>query len=201
MSDNGCVTEAVSGEQTEPEAVRPRVVRFVLAAVVVLVADLVSKIVVVAELSDRAPVRLLGGALYLVETRNPGAAFSVGTGATIVFSLVAVVIVGVILRVARRLYSAGWALSLGLILGGALGNLVDRFFRSPGPGRGHVVDWLSLFANDGHVWPIFNIADSAVVCGAILAAFLSIRGVDLTGEHRPLDTEVESKIQTKAQQQ
>jgi signal peptidase II len=77
--------------------------------------------------------------------------------------------------------SAGWAVALGLILGGALGNLTDRIFRAPGIGRGHVVDWISVFSSDGHVWPIFNLADSAVVCGAVLTAVLAIRGIDIDG--------------------
>ena len=152
-----------------------------MLALLVLAADIVSKALVVAYLSDRAPIRLLGGAVFLVETRNSGAAFSVGTGATVVLTIVALAVVAVILRTARRLYSPAWAVALGLVLGGALGNLVDRLFRAPGPGRGHVVDWISLFAEDGHVWPVFNVADSAIVCGALLAALLAVRGIDLDG--------------------
>jgi signal peptidase II len=154
---------------------------FAITALVALTADLVSKLIVAAQLGDRPPVRLLGGAIYLVETRNSGAAFSLGTGATIILTLIAVVVIAVILRVARRMRSRGWAIALGLVLGGALGNLVDRIFRSPAPGRGHVVDWISLFANDGRVWPVFNLADSAIVCGAVLAGVLAVRGIELDG--------------------
>jgi signal peptidase II len=164
---------------------RPR--RFWLFAAVALVAlglDLLSKSLVAAKLGDHAPIRLLGGAVYLVETRNSGAAFSVGTGATVVLTAVAVVVVVVILRTARRMRSAGWAVALGLILGGALGNLTDRLFRAPGVGRGHVVDWISLFCNDGHIWPIFNLADSAIVCGAVTAAVVALLGIDLDGTRR-----------------
>ncbi len=163
------------------EARPRRVSLFVLIAVVVVILDTVSKAIVVAELGNRAPVRLLGGALYLLETRNAGAAFSVGTGATIVLTLVALVVIAVIMRAARRMRSIGWAIALGLILGGALGNLSDRLFRAPGFGRGHVVDWISLFADDGHIWPVFNLADSAIVGGAVLAALLGLRGVEFTG--------------------
>ncbi len=84
------------------------------------------------------------------------------------FSLIAVVVAVVIVRSARRLFSTGWAVALGLVLGGALGNLVDRIFRDPGFLRGGVVDFLSAFAPDGRVWPVFNVADSAIVCGGIL---------------------------------
>lgn len=162
--------------------VRPRRLRlFAVVALLVATLDLVSKVVVVSKLSEHDPVRLLGGGVYLIETRNSGAAFSVGTGATVILTVVALLVVAVILRTARRMYSAGWAVALGLVLGGAVGNLIDRVFRGPGPGRGHVVDWISVFAADGHVWPVFNVADSAIVCGAILAAIMAIRGIDLDG--------------------
>ncbi len=161
-----------------------RVRLFLLVATLALALDIVSKSVVAAELGRRPPMRLLGGALYLAETRNSGAAFEVGTGATVLLTVIAVVIAAVILRVARRLRSRGWALALGLILGGALGNLVDRLFRAPGVGRGHVVDWISVFSSDGHVWPIFNVADSAIVCGAVLAAAVALLGIELDGSRR-----------------
>ena len=84
----------------------------------------------------------------------------------------------------RRLVSPWWALGLGMILGGALGNLVDRFFRSPGPLRGHVVDFLSI-----GWWPVFNVADSAVVCGAMLLVGLSMFGIDFDTEGKQAETE------------
>jgi signal peptidase II len=162
--------------------VRPRRVGlFAVVAAAVLVLDTVSKVIVVAKLEDHPPVRLLGGAIYLVETRNSGAAFSVGTGATVALTLIALAVVVVIVRTARRMRSIGWAVALGLILGGALGNIVDRLFRAPGVGRGHVVDWISLFSDDGSRFAIFNLADSAITCGAVLAAILALRGVDLDG--------------------
>ena len=113
--------------------------------------------------------------------RNVGAAFSFAEGATILFSLIAVAVAVVIVRTSRRLYSAAWATALGLVLGGALGNLIDRVFRAPGFLRGGVVDFVSLFAPDGSVWPVFNLADSAIVCGGILGVLLTIRGVEFDG--------------------
>jgi signal peptidase II len=167
---------------TRPDGGAPRRIGvFAAAAVVALGLDVLSKVLVVANLREGYPKRELGGLVYLVLTRNSGAAFSVGTGATIVLTVIAVAIVAVIVRTARRLRSAGWAISLGLVLGGALGNLVDRFVRSPGVGRGHVVDWISVFSNNGGVWPIFNLADSAIVCGGVLAALLALRGVEFDG--------------------
>jgi signal peptidase II len=128
-----------------------------------------------------APIRTLGGAVYVQQTRNSGAEFSLGTGFTVILTVVAVGVVVFIVRTAGRLRSIGWAVALGMILGGALGNLTDRVFRSPGIGRGHVVDWISLFGPDAKYWPIFNLADSAIVCGAILAAILALRGIDIDG--------------------
>jgi signal peptidase II len=113
--------------------------------------------------------------------RNEGAAFSFAEGATVLFSLIAVVVAVVIVRTARRLYSTAWAVVLGLVLGGALGNLVDRLFRSPGVLRGGVVDFVSVFAPDGRVWPVFNVADSAIVCGGLLGALLALRGIEFDG--------------------
>ena len=77
-------------------------------------------------------------------TRNPGAAFSVGTGETVVFTVIAFAVIVYIARTARKLYSLGWAIALGLLLGGAMGNLSDRIFRAPGLFRGDVVDWIAV---------------------------------------------------------
>ncbi|URN00460.1 signal peptidase II [Actinomadura madurae] len=152
----------------------------VAVAVAALAADIVSKIIVVATLQDREPVRLLGGLLTLRETRNSGAAFSIGTGYTIVFTLIACGVVVAILRTARNLRSVPWAVCLGLLLGGAIGNLLDRLLRSPAPLKGHVVDWIQL----PH-WPVFNLADSAIVCGGVLAVLLAARGLQVDGTRLP----------------
>jgi signal peptidase II len=124
---------------------------------------------------------VLGGLLYLTHWRNTGAAFSFAEGFTVLFTLIAVVVAVVIVRTARRLYSTAWAVTLGLVLGGALGNLIDRIFRDPGFLRGGVVDFLSVFAPDGRAFPVFNVADSAIVCGGILGALLALRGIEFDG--------------------
>ncbi|MGY1827829.1 MULTISPECIES: signal peptidase II [unclassified Blastococcus] len=160
---------------------RPRTRLLLSLAAVVLVLDLVTKVVVVATIEPGEDIRVLGGALYLTNLRNTGAAFSFAEGATVVFSLIAVVAAVVIVRVARRLRSAGWAVALGLVLGGAVGNLVDRVFRDPGFLRGGVVDFLSVFGPDGRVFPVFNVADSAIVCGGILGVLLALRGIEFDG--------------------
>jgi signal peptidase II len=160
---------------------RPRTRLLLALAAAVLLTDLVTKLVVVATIEPGENIRLLGGALYLTQLRNMGAAFSFAEGATLLFSLVAVVVAVVIVRTARRMYSTGWAVTLGLVLGGALGNLIDRIFRDPGFLRGGVVDFVSVFGPDGSVWPVFNVADSAIVCGGVLGALLALRGIEFDG--------------------
>jgi signal peptidase II len=151
-------------------------------AVAVLLLDLLTKYLVVEHLERRDPIRLLGGALLLAVSRNSGAAFSFAQGATVVFTAVAVTVIVGIVRTARQLGSTGWAVCLGLLLGGATGNLVDRIFRAPGPGRGAVVDFI-----DFRVWPVFNLADSAIVCGGQLAVLLTMRGIELDGSRKSED--------------
>jgi signal peptidase II len=153
----------------------PRRLWLLLAiAVGVLVLDIVTKITVVATLSRR-PVVLLGGFLTLRVSRNPGAAFSIGgPSETIVFTAIAVGVTIFIVRAARRIRSLPWAMTLGLLLGGATGNLTDRIFRAPGPFRGWVVDWIQV----PH-WPVFNLADSAITCGGVLAVLLAVLGIGI----------------------
>ncbi len=164
-----------------PPVRRPRTRLLLTLATLVLLVDLATKLLVVATIERGEDVRVLGGLVYLTHARNTGAAFSFAEGFTVVFTLIAVVVSVVILRTARRLFSTGWAVALGLVLGGALGNLVDRVFRDPGFLRGGVVDFVSVFAPDGEVYPVFNVADSAIVCGGVLGALLAIRGVEFDG--------------------
>ena len=147
-----------------------------MVAAVVIVIDQVVKYFAVAELTDHAPVRLLGGLIYLSLTRNGGAAFSMASGYTWIFPVVALVVVAWIVWMAKKLRSLPWAVALGLVLGGALGNFIDRLFRAPGPFRGHVIDMISAFAPYGERFAIFNIADSALTCGVILAILLEFTG-------------------------
>lgn len=147
-----------------------------MTALFVLAVDVISKVIVVERLSGHEPIRMPGGLFTLRVTRNSGAAFSIGTGATLLFTLIAVVVIIAILRTARNLRSLPWAIALGLLLGGATGNLVDRLLRAPAPLRGHVVDWIEL----PH-WPVFNLADSAIVCGGVLAVVLAAGGRGLDG--------------------
>jgi signal peptidase II len=156
---------------------RRRIGVLVAVAAFVLAADAITKAIVVAHLRQDEPVHLIGNVLMFWLTRNPGAAFSVGTGETVVFTVIAFGVIVYIARTARRLYSLGWAIALGLLLGGAMGNLGDRIFRAPGLFRGDVVDWIAVT----RFYPIFNLADSAIVCGGILTVILAMRGQHLDG--------------------
>lgn len=156
---------------------RPRRVALLFGvAAAVFAADVITKIIVVATLTPGRQVQVIGTLLTLDLVRNSGAAFSFGPGMTILFTLIAVGVIIFIVRTSRQLRSLAWAVTLGLLLGGAAGNLTDRLLRSPGVFRGEVVDWVQL----PH-WPVFNVADSCIVCGGILAVVLAARGIRLDG--------------------
>lgn len=146
--------------------------RLYLVAALIWGLDLSTKIWAVNNLSARNPVEILGSFFQLTLIRNPGAAFSFATGATVVFTAIAVAAVIVIVYYSSKITSQGWASTLGLLLGGVLGNLTDRLFRSPGFFKGEVIDWLEITN-----WPVFNLADSAIVVAAFLAIVLTIRNV------------------------
>jgi signal peptidase II len=160
-----------------PPASRRRL-QLVLVALtgLVLLVDQATKALAVQRLAPGEDVSLVGDLLRLQIIRNAGAAFSMGTGRTWLLTVVAVAIVVLVVRVSRRLGSAGWAVALGLLLGGALGNLVDRLVREPGVGRGHVVDFIAY----GNLF-IGNVADIAIVLAAVLIAGLSLRGIAVDG--------------------
>jgi signal peptidase II len=167
-----------------PPEIRRRCLWIVgVAAVLAYATDLITKVIAVEKLADREPVQIVGTLFQLELVRNPGAAFGLGVGMTIVFTAVSLGVVVAILYNARRLGSVGWALVFGLVLGGALGNLTDRMLRDPGVGRGHVVDFFHL-----KNWPVFNVADSAFCVAGVIVVLLAMRNIPLEG-HRPADAE------------
>ena len=166
-------TEVVADPAPEPTTPRRRLVLLLSVAAVVLMVDVVTKVLAVKMLTPGQPVPIIGETVTWTLVRNSGAAFSMATGYTWVLTLIASSVVLGIIWMSRRLVSPWWAVGLGMILGGALGNLVDRFFRAPGHLQGHVVDFLSI-----GWWPVFNVADPAVVGGAILLVVLSVFGFD-----------------------
>ncbi|GDY32797.1 hypothetical protein GTS_44300 [Gandjariella thermophila] len=153
----------------------------ILAAAVVITLDVATKVVAVARLEGRQPIPVAGGLVYLQLIRNPGAAFGIATAMTWVLALIAMGVAATIIWFAPRLRSTWWALGLGLVFGGAVGNLADRIFRTPGLLEGRVVDFISVFAPDGRVWPVFNVADSAICVGGALIVLMALLGRDYDG--------------------
>lgn len=152
-----------------------------LIGAAVCAVDAASKALVVAHLSYYRPVTLVSGLITLRLVRNAGAAFGLGPSYTALYALVAAGVLAAILRVSGRLRSWPWAVALGLLLGGAAGNLADRLFRSPGPLRGLVVDWIKL----PHFAPSFNIADASIVLGVGLLILAGLSGWRLAGDSSP----------------
>lgn len=155
-------------------------------AVLVYAADQLSKNWVIANLPEGRPVPVFGEVLQWYFVRNPGAAFSIATGATWLFTLLAVVVVGAIIWQIRHLGSRTWAIFFALLLGGVLGNLTDRLTRDPGFPVGHVIDFIStpwLFP-----WPlspaIYNIADIAIVSSLCLFVLMALLGMPIDGSPR-----------------
>jgi signal peptidase II len=189
-------TATDSTDDTPPpdEALPPRRAwLFVFVAPLILVADIVTKIVAVAALDGEPPVRLFGGLVYLQIVRNPGAAFGMATGMTWLLTLVALGVVIAIIWIMPKLRSVGWAVGLAMVLAGALGNLIDRFFREPGPLRGHVVDMVSVIEPNGTFFPVFNVADSSIVCGGALIVLMALLGRDYDGSSTKDNTKDDKK--------
>lgn len=154
-----------------------------LVAVAVYVLDQWSKFLVVENLSEGQSVPVLGEILQFTFVRNPGAAFSIFSGTTWIFAIIATAVAIFIIIFARRIRSVSWAVLFGLLLGGNLGNLTDRLVREPGFGVGHVIDFIHVFGFPA----IFNIADIAIVSSMGLFILLTLRGVGLDGS-RTLNT-------------
>lgn len=168
-----------SGSDT-PSRRRLRIILALCAATAYSI-DLVTKSLALKHLSASDPVEVLGPLLRLTLVFNPGAAFSTGTSFTVALSMLAIAAVITVLVLATRVGTTGWAVALGLLLGGVAGNLTDRIFRDPSPLRGHVIDFLQL-----PNWPVFNIADICINVAAGLIIVLTWRGVPLRG-HPPAD--------------
>ena len=134
--------------------------------------DFATKTWAIANLDSRDPIKLIGSFLQLTLVKNSGAAFSFATSATFILSIFACCVVAAIAYYAPKITSKGWAIVIGLALGGIVGNLTDRIFRAPGFFTGHVIDWIEL-----PNWPVFNIADSAIVVATAIAVVLSIKNI------------------------
>lgn len=188
------VPPAVAADVSSPAtagadaAHRRRLVRLlVVVSIVVFGVDQLTKVWAVAQLVPGERTSLLGDLLGLTIVHNPGAALSIATGMTWVLTIVACVVAVVIVRASRQIGSRGWALALGLLLGGALGNLADRMLREPGVARGEVVDFIAYGS-----FFVGNVADIAIVVAACLIVLLSLRGIRIDGRREadlePADT-------------
>jgi signal peptidase II len=158
-------------------------------AITVYGVDQLSKYFVVTTLAEGEVVPVLGTVLQWQFVRNPGAAFSIASGMTWIFTLLAAGVITFIVWFARRIRSIAWALVFGLLLGGVLGNLTDRLFREPGVGIGHVIDFIST------PWmlpAIYNVADIAIVSSMVLFMILTIRGVGLDGSRPSRSTSIDA---------
>jgi signal peptidase II len=148
-----------------------------IVAVCVYAADQFTKFLVTENLTEGRPVEVLGQLLQFHFVKNPGAAFSLFSGTTWIFAIIATAVAVFIVVFAPRIRSLWWAVLFGLLLGGNLGNLTDRLFREPGFGIGHVVDFLQVY-----LFPaIFNVADIAIVLSMCIFVLLTVRGVGLNG--------------------
>jgi signal peptidase II len=183
VSDETSTDAGTDIEPPPPEQPLPPRRSWIIAIVVpiVLAADLITKQLALSALEGEQPVRVLGGLFYLQIVRNPGAAFGMATGMTWLLTLIALAVVIGIVWIVPKLRSVGWAIGLSLVLAGAVGNLLDRFFRAPGALHGHVVDFLSPFAPNGEAFPVFNIADSSITVGGALIVLMALLGRDYDG--------------------
>ncbi len=143
-----------------------------ITALIVFLLDYSTKFLAINYLSD-GPIKIFGDFLKLKLVFNSGAAFSLASSGTIFLSTFSIIMVAVIFYFSRKVHSTPWAIALGLVLGGIFGNLADRIFRTPGGLQGEVVDWIQI-----PNWPVFNIADTAVVSAAILITILSAKNID-----------------------
>nr|WP_052541819.1 signal peptidase II [Cryobacterium roopkundense] len=167
-----------------------------LVAVGIYALDQISKFFVVANMAEGEVVRVLGGVLHWHFVRNPGAAFSLASGSTWIFSIIAAAVVVFIVWFARRIRSRTWGLVFGLLLGGVLGNLTDRLLREPSFGEGHVVDFIST---PWMIPAIYNVADMAIVISMVIFMILTIRGIGLDGQ-RVVETPKSTAPQSDASQ-
>lgn len=176
----------------------PRIIALLAGVAVVAIGiDQVTKALALAFLPYATEVPVVGQALVFFLIRNPGAAFSFGVSMTWVFSILAVIVAGIIIWLSPRIKSVGWAIMLGLLFGGAVGNLIDRLFREPGFGRGEVIDFIST------PWlmpAIYNVADMCITSSMVVFVLLILRGIKLDGTREKKDAAAELKTEQNAQQ-
>ena len=141
-------------------------VYFFISAICILILDQVTKYIIIEKLPINSSIEVIGGFFYITNVKNTGAAFGLfqdSIGILTIISIVAIVLI-IILKITLKLNYAFYNVSLGFILGGALGNLIDRYF------VGEVTDFINFT-----FWPVFNIADSFIIIGFCLIIILILR--------------------------
>ncbi|MDO9395620.1 MAG: signal peptidase II [Herbiconiux sp.] len=149
----------------------------VVVALAAITLDQVTKLLVVQNLELGEVVPVVGDLIQFRFVKNSGAAFSIGNAYTWIFSILAAAVTVFIIWFARRIRSYAWAWVFGLLLGGTIGNLIDRLFKEPGFGVGHVIDFITIPLLPA----IFNLADVAISAAMVLFLILTIRGIGLDG--------------------
>lgn len=187
----------------EPPRRRPGLtLACLLVAAFAIGLDQWTKALAEANLDPDEPVRVLGGLIHLNLLWNSGAAWSIGAGYTWIFTIAASAVVVFLVWLSRRIVYPMWAVALGLVLGGAAGNLADRLFRAPSDvadlfngsfGQGHVVDFISVYKPYAEFFPVFNLADSALCCGVVLIVLLELTGHGFSPEHRKDEAEAKAE--------
>jgi signal peptidase II len=170
---------------SERSRVRPRVlIVLVVVAAASIAVDQITKFLVVQNLELGEVVPVVGDLIQFHFVKNSGAAFSIGNAYTWIFSILATVVTAFIIWFSRRIRSFAWATVFGLLLGGTIGNLIDRLFREPGFGVGHVIDFLTIPLLPA----IFNLADVSITAAMVIFLILTIRGVGLDGRRHVSET-------------
>lgn len=178
-ADADSSSQAANSGHEEPEISRiarfnfSPLIWFTIIAVTTVIIDQITKFIAESSLEQYERIDLIGDLLGLRLVYNSGAAFSFGSGATWILSLLATIVAIVIIRIAPRISSWAWIWALSLLLGGAIGNLIDRFFKAPGFPQGHVVDFIDYGIFVG------NVADIAIVFAAIFMVYLGVRGKEI----------------------
>jgi len=157
---------------SKPLALPRRALFFFGFTALVVALDQTAKALVLANLQPARYYDVLGPVLRWYLVRNDSAAFSLGGGITWAFTLFSTLAAVAVIVLSRKIETRSWAIMAGALLGGILGNLIDRVSREPGFPNGHVIDFISIPFN----FPIFNLADSAIVIVAVITVIRVMRG-------------------------
>jgi signal peptidase II len=163
---------------TSSRALRARRL-FIVISTITFALDLITKNWAETSLQNQEPIRVLGDFLKFTYATNPGAAFNFATNATVVLSSLKLCVAAFIIYYMTKAVETRWAIGLALLFGGVVGNLFDRATREPGNWQGEVIDWIQI-----PNWPVFNIADSAIVSAGFFMTYLAIKNISPTVDNQ-----------------